>query len=313
MRAIALLSLLAACTPAAEDPADARPTLDPPAEGEGFQLSMEATVGPYEEAWLCAVYPIPIDAPSPVNWMEFVQTPNLHHMTLSTPSLTGHPFEPGMYDCNDLYAEMLSDQIMFYGNQGFAEGEMHLPEGVAATFPTGVDVLHEVHYVNPTDQEIDLYSIVNAYTIPSDEVTSGIWGGQVRDEHIEIPAAAEHTEWSRCVMNEDVDVIFLASHTHELGIDFTIKPFDGTTVGEAFYSNNDWHDPKIVQYDPPLHIPAGSGFEWSCTWRNTHDTPVTYGLTSKDEMCNLAIVHMPFSLSAQCEVVETSDGVIWER
>ena len=33
--------------------------LAPPADGEGFQLSMEATVAPYSEAWICSVYPLP--------------------------------------------------------------------------------------------------------------------------------------------------------------------------------------------------------------------------------------------------------------
>lgn len=28
-------------------------------------------------------------------------------------------------------------------------------------------------------------------------------------------------------------------------------------------------------------------------------------------MAVLAIVHTPFSMSARCEVVETSDGVLW--
>ena len=52
--------------------------------------------------------------------------------------------------------------------------------------------------------------------------------GQVRDETIDIPAGEQATEWSRCVFNEDVDVIFLASHTHALATNFTIRPFDGS-------------------------------------------------------------------------------------
>ncbi len=60
-------------------------------------------------------------------------------------------------------------------------------------------------------------------------------------------------------------------------------------------------------------MPAGAGFEYACTWRNDTDDMVPYGLDSQDEMCNLAIVHTPFSMSAQCEVVETSDGVLWEQ
>ena len=100
---------------------------------------------------------------------------------------------------------------------------------------------------------------------------------------------------------------------HELGIGFTIAPFDGTETGDIIYSNDDWHIPNIVQYDPPLVIPAGTGFEWTCTWQNPGDEMVTYGSTAQDEMCNPAMVFSPFSVTADCEVVETSDGVLWQR
>jgi hypothetical protein len=105
----------------------------------------------------------------------------------------------------------------------------------------------------------------------------------------------------------------VASHTHALGRKFTVAQFDGQAAGEVFYSNSDWHTPKIVQYDPPMIVPKGSGFEWTCTWKNPNDKVVNYGLDASDEMCNLAIVHTPFSTSAKCEVVETSDGVLWEQ
>lgn len=113
-------------------------------------------------------------------------------------------------------------------------------------------------------------------------------------------------------MNRDVEVQFLASHMHELGVQFTIAPFDGETVGDVFYSNDDWHNPLITQYDPPLVVPQGQGFEWACTWENSRDADVTYGLTAQDEMCNLAMVFTPFDVTAWCDVVETSDGVLWK-
>lgn len=309
--------LLAACTGTStqDTSEDGTTFLEPPATEDGFQLKMTATAPPYEEVWKCAVYPLPTDEYSPINWVEYQQNEGTHHMTLSTPGL----FAPagtipyGDYDCADLYgdASLMEDQIMFFGGQGTAEDTMYLPDGVVANMPPGIDIIHEIHYVNPTAETIDLYSIINAYTIDESEVEEGIWGGQVRDEFIEIPANSEHTEWTRCVMNTDVDVHFLASHTHENGILFTIAQFDGAETSEIFYENDDWHDPKIVQYNPPLTVPAGSGFEWACTWRNDTDEPILYGSTSADEMCNLAIVHTPFDMSAQCEVVESSDGHLW--
>lgn len=313
------LLLLSACGDKSDDSAttDGVTFLEPPAASEGFQLKMEATAPPYEEVWKCAVYPIPIEEYAPVSWIEYQQNDGTHHMTLSTPGLLvpAGTIPYGDYDCADLYGDqsLMENQIQFFGAQGAAQDTMNLPEGVVANLPPGVDIIHEIHYVNPTDETVNLYSIINAYTIDESEVVEGIWGGQVRDENIEIPAQSEHTEWTRCVMNEDVEVHFLASHTHEKGILFTIAPFDGQETGEVFFENDDWHDPKITQYDPPLVVPAGTGFEYACTWRNDTDEVVPYGLDSQDEMCNLAIVHTPFSMSAQCEVVETSDGVLWEQ
>jgi hypothetical protein len=106
-------------------------------------------------------------------------------------------------------------------------------------------------------------------------------------------------------------VIFLASHTHKLGVDFSISLFDGENLGEVFYNNDDWYNLMIVQYETPIQIKAGEGFEYSCTWNNSTDEPIQYGLTADDEMCNLTFVHTPYDPDALCEVIETSDGVLW--
>ena len=296
---------------------EARDSILPvPDPQDGFQFAFSTVVEPYTEAWLCSVYPAPYEGLSPINWVEYQVTPGLHHMTIATPSLFQSLLEPGVYDCQTLLEEQMgpeSNYTMAFGlGSGEPEGEIRLPEGVVANLPAGIDIIHEIHYVNPTDVAVDVSTYVNAYTLPSDQVTSGIWGGQVRDETIHIPAGETATEWSRCVMNEDVEVHFLASHTHELGTQFTIRQFDGEDVGDVIFSNDDWHDPKITQYDPPLVVPAGTGFEWTCEFMNPNDRDVHYGSTAEDEMCNMTLVHTPQSLSAWCDVVETSDGVIWE-
>jgi len=318
MPTIALLTaalLAGGCSKTADDTAaaEALPTLAPPADGEGFQLTLEAVAPALSEIWTCEVYPLPTDGVASVNRVEYLQNEGTHHLTLST-FLAAGTIPHGTYDCNDLYGDtsLMDDQIMIFGTQGEPEGEMVLPDGVAAQLPEGLDIIHEVHYVNTSSEDLPIYSYLNAYTVDDDEVEEGIWGGSVRDEFIEIPAGAEaHSEWTRCVMNEDVEVLFLASHTHEKGIEFTIAPYDGETVGEVFYTNDDWHNPLITQYEPPLVVPAGEGFEFSCTWRNESDEAINYGPESTDEMCNMAIVHTPFSVTALCEVVESSDGQLW--
>lgn len=310
------LLLALSCTD--REPADSGndgPALEPPPPGQGFQLEFHSSVEPYSESWDCAVYDIPIEELQNVNSVEYLNNPGTHHVTLSTLGFnSGGALEPGMYDCTELYTQgdVMETAIMVWGNQGEGEGTMTLPEGIVAPLPPNMTLIHELHYVNTTAEPVDLYSYVNAWTIPEGQVDAGIWGGSVRDEHINIPASGEHSEWSRCVFNRDVEVLFLASHTHELGVNFEIRPFDGTEVGDVFYANDDWHDPKIVQYDPPMTIPEGEGFEFTCTWDNTRGEEINYGLTSLDEMCNMAVVFTPMDMDGLCQVVETSDGVLYE-
>ena len=305
-----------------------RPVLEPPEAGDGFQMAMYGTAPAFSEVWLCSVYPLPIDAEglTAVQSVKYNQNEGTHHFTLSalgfslSGSATENPIPHGEYDCDDLYSDstVMEDAIMVFGGQGDPEGEMAFPEGTVANVPATIDVLHEVHYVNPTPDEVEIYSEVNAYTVDQSDVEKSMWGGSVRDEHIEIPPNSIHEEWSRCVFNEDVEVLVLAGHQHELGTRFDIAPYDGESgeVGEVFFSNDDWHTPMITQYEPPRVVPAGQGFEWTCEWNNTTDETVQYGNESTDEMCNMAVVFRPvngvISMTAACEVVETSDGVIWE-
>lgn len=315
-----LLALFAGCTGVPSAPEETGgaevpvPVLAPPPDGEGFQVSMFGTAPPNTEVWLCEVYDLPTTEQAAVNSVQYLQNEGTHHLTLSTTALATTALVPGSYDCADLYEDstVMQDAVMMFGNQGDAEGTLTLPAGVAANLPPAIQVLQEIHYVNTTAEEVALYSYLNGWTIPQEDVVAGIWGGSVRDETLSLPANAETTEWTRCVMNEDVEVQFLASHTHAMATNFTIAPFDGVTTGEVFYSNDDWHDPRIEQYTPARAVPAGQGFEFTCTWFNETDAPVGYGFDSTDEMCNMAIIFTPFSMTAACEVVETSDGVLWE-
>jgi hypothetical protein len=303
-----LLFVLAGCggTSSSQPPA-----FPPPPAGQGFQLEMETIAPPASETYKCSVYKIPTKDLSLVNRVVYDQTPGLHHVTISTPSFSGKKVPYGIHDCAAL-GNLMEGVTMMFGAQGDAHGVIQLPKGVAATVPSDIDIIHEVHYVNATRQPVHVYSRLNGYTIPQEQVTTGIWGSQIRDQHIEIPPQSDHTQWTRCVMNEDVDLLFLASHTHQLGIDFKVAHFDGSTTGDVFYENMDWHNPKITQFDPPLSVKAGTGFEYSCTWRNPTDNKIEYGLTADDEMCNLTIVHTPFSQTARCDVVASSTGFLWK-
>lgn len=294
-----------------------RPNLDelypPPAEGEGFQMAMDTMAPAGEEIWKCVVYDLDTSVFENVNHVESWQSEGMHHMDVMALAFTGITIKPGVYECDDLYQkhrELMEDGLIIYAAQDTYQ-QIQLPEGTVAALPPALTVMHEIHYLNTTTEDKPVFSRVNAYTIPRSEVKEQIWGAAVRDTHLNIPPRQKHTEWTRCVMNDDVDLLLLSSHTHQLGREVTINLFDGKNVGEKIYTNTEWETPFLKSFDTqPLHIEKGTGFEFSCQFDNTSDEMVNWGFSAADEMCQIAIVFTPGESDRVCEVVESSDGVL---
>lgn len=310
---MALCFASAACSGADATPAETAAILAPPPEGEGFQIAMEVTAPPSTEIWKCKIAALPAtQGLFAANEVSSKQNDAMHHMDIMALALTPIDYAPGEYDCQEIYDNnpvLMEEGIFLYASQ---QGEQHitLPSGTAAMIPSEMLYMQEVHYVNTKPEPVDVFAYVNVHTIAQEAVTDSIWGSVVRDAHINIPPSSAHTEWSRCVMNEDVDVIFVSSHTHQLGKKVTVRRYDGDEVGEQIYENTDWHAPYLKDYTPTLNVKAGEGFEFACDFDNPGSETVNWGFDAADEMCQIGLVFTPSSSTAQCEVVETSDGVI---
>jgi hypothetical protein len=314
--AASVLILLASCDAApGSGPAVVEP-LTPPLPGEGFQLSMSVTVPAGAEAWRCEIVSgLPVGDGSVfqfVNRAESRQTAGIHHADVATLFYTGLEIEPGQYDCDDLYTqhtELMEEAIVVYASQLPDDGLL-LPENTAAQLPVNSLYMFELHYVNVSDEPVEVVSYLNAYTIAGDDVEQTIYGNVNRDVDIAVPpATAQHTEWTRCLFNRDADVIFLSGHTHELATMFTIRHFDGENVGDVVYQNDDWHAPPVLRLDPPLKMKAGTGFEYACDYASSRDAETTWGFRATDEMCQFGYVFVPGDTDILCETVATSDGL----
>lgn len=310
---VSSLSSLSACEAPAPPPFDAVEPLAPPAPEEGFQVSIHATAPPGSEIWKCEVIPfLPGDDDDLFAFVSSVQSrqnANVHHADLMTLFYTGLALTPGQYDCADLYAEhteLMEEGVIVYGAQ-LPDARIDLPEGVAAAVPRDSGYMLEVHYVNASTQAVDVATYINAYTMPAADVVDTIAGDANRDFDIVIPPhAVDHVEWTRCVFTADVDLLFLSSHTHALAKHFELRAFDGVHVGDVVYANDDWHSPQILALDPPVHMPAGTGFEYACLYDNPSDVEVNWGFLAEDEMCQFAYVFTPGDSSIKCETVESS-------
>ena len=300
--AVLWLGLTAACTSSTDDD-----LLPPPAQGEGIQLSYSAVAAPGTEIWKCNVTDLPSSEWLDVNRVESVQNDSVHHMDLMAVALAAPDLQPGEYNCADLYAQypkLMDEGILIYASQQ-AQQHIQLPPGTVAELLPRLRVMHEIHYVNTTEEPVTAFSKINAYRYSPDKVEKTIWGGAVRDTEIAVPAnTTAHVEWTRCTMNADVDVLFMSSHTHKLAERTVIRSFDGENAGEMLYTNTDWHAPPLKDFTAaPIHVAAGTGFEFECHYKNAGTTEVRWGFTADDEMCQIALVYTPGETTRKCEVM----------
>jgi len=285
--------------------------LAPPEPSVGFQMGIDTSAEPGKEIWKCLVADLPTTDISAVQKVESVQSLGVHHMDVMALGLLDLPIEPGLYDCDDLYgnhAEMMEDGIFLFATQNQRES-LTLPKGTVALIPAGLRVMVEIHYVNPLPTTQQVWSRINAYTIPLEEMEKQIWGSAVRTTDIDIPAKTdEHYEWVRCEMNTDIDLIILSSHTHQLARYVDVYLWDGEKRGEMIYDNDDWHAPALKQFETPIPIRKGQGFEFRCHYRNPTDANVKWGFGANDEMCQIGFVHTPFDMTAECVPTEIGRG-----
>jgi hypothetical protein len=283
--------------------------LAPPPAEQGFQVSMTMDAPAGAETWQCVVMSMPNQDTVNINRVEHAQTPGLHHMDLT--ALISANLAPGRYECGKLYADHpeLMDQTTLYAAQS-PTASIDLGPGVVARVPPGLPVLFELHYVNAGTQAVHVESKINAYTIDAHAVTTTIAGMALRRRHLALPPHADTTSWARCVMDKDVDLLLLASHTHRLGRDVRILAFDGTSTGAELYVNTQWATPNLQQFRPALHLAAGTGLEVRCHYFNDTDALVEWGYLAANEMCNMVMVWTPGEAAARCNEVATSDGIL---
>jgi hypothetical protein len=288
------------------------PSLAPPDPSKGFQIEVGIDVPAGTEYYKCKIEPVPYHDTIAAHSVQSLLTAGTHHMNITLITNSDSPTEPGLYDCKKLQADypMLMENTTIYASQR-PDQSLTLPEGVAALLPPGLAIMTEVHFLNATHEAIHVESQTNVYTMPVDQVKEHIWGMTLRDSNIDIPAGAvDHVEWTRCVMNKDVDLLFMTTHTHQLAVRTTVSHFDGKATGDLMVENQDWSTPVLHDYTAaPIHVPAGQGFELACHYNNTTDHDVHWGLNATDEMCQTSFGFTPGDSSIDCSVVATSDGL----
>jgi hypothetical protein len=82
-------------------------------------------------------------------------------------------------------------------------------------------------------------------------------------------------------------VFALTSHTHKLGVKATIERVASMTAAATtpLHTSMDWSEPPLTQLNPPLEFTGSDGLRLICSYNNTTDDAVGFGVEAQDEMC----------------------------
>ncbi len=173
-----------------------------------------------------------------------------------------------------------------------SEEELTLPKGVAFTFAPNQLVRLELHYVNASAQPKELRASSTFIGLPASEYRDEADFLFVGNPDIKLPPRSKVTLGPTFLplpeTHEGVHFFAMTGHEHQFGKN--VKVEIATAKGaptRAVYDVPDWiwSEPKTVFHDPPVDVPKGGGFQFTCDWENTSDKQVSFGEKADNEMC----------------------------
>jgi hypothetical protein len=275
--------------------------LPPPARG--FQLRVEPfTVQANFERELFVYRTLGNSAEVFVNRIETRMRANSHHLLLYTfsgiPALLT-PAPGAVRDIRNPDGSMNLGSMLPMAYHVFFAGAMtpssdyRFPPGVALRLPANAGIDMNSHYVNRTAQPLTGEALANLHTVDRSEVVHVARTLNLANTGFSLPARQRTTITTTFLAgspalpagNDDqVRILMLTSHMHELGERFVVRITGGARDGEVVYTSTSWSHPEIVSFSPPLVLRRGEGLASVVTYNNTRDSTVRFGLTSTDEM-----------------------------
>jgi len=323
----AALLLIACGNEPVVDPVESdEETLSLPLPENGYQLVTPTyDVPAYTEVEICTVLRLEQKEDEQLVWvnsLESLVTDGTHHMNVligefsfldaflgegSSEGALGA--EMGQYPCSEL--ETMELVYTIFPSQRDNQ-QITLPEGVAAPMTAPLMLVFSHHYVNATDEAITISAVLNIETMDPEAVTdvAGLLFSDIAD--LEVPAGTDRVAASTCVVDRDVEVALVSSHTHKWGDCATMNHFDGASESvetDPFFVNKLWEQPPILHFEPgTFSIAAGDGVHWACHYANDTDGTLVNDGTAEGEMCVIAAVVYPSVWTVE-EVEQTvADG-----
>jgi hypothetical protein len=172
------------------------------------------------------------------------------------------------------------------------DDEVTLPEGIGYRLQAG-QVMHlEMHYINTTDQPMNISSTSELFAAEPGAVLQEAAVLLVGTADFVVPAHSKEATAPKYLAlpagMEGTKFYAITGHTHRFGTQVNVSLASASQAPlEPLYApqNFDWEAPDTKQLAPHVSVPQGGGFLLDCAWNNTSDIEARWGESANDEMC----------------------------
>jgi len=233
-------------------------------------------VQPGEEGLRCQTFANPVGGDAAIRAFAADLDRGGHHMLVwRQDGATDTPLGPCGQDPG-------YDNLLFQ-SQRAGSARVEFPPGAAASIPAAAGLYVQIHYLNSGSEPV---TIENRLTLDltADAGAAALSPLFFDNLAIRVPAGSTGTVVKKtCPIDRDADLVWVSSHMHSHGLDFTIRAGD-----ELIYRTDTADGPPMQVFDPPVRLPRGSQVTYACTYRGEADRDITFGPSLADDaMCSM--------------------------
>jgi hypothetical protein len=287
---VTLCSLCAACSSSDEDGGGGA---EQPDAGYGASYTVDwgpVTVEPLEEDTRCVVVRVGNDAPIKVGKFVNQLGAGSHHLIVYR--VADQTERPEPFPCDPFQDVLDPTQGAPLAITQKAEETIVLPPGVAYSLEANQMIRIEMHFINTGEQPIEARASTTFVEIPEADFRDEADFLFVGNVDVKVPPKREWTLGPRFLPLpaelSGIHIFAITGHEHQWGTGVEVAMGAGEDAPqETIYAPDPfrWNEPETIYHDPPLAMPAGGGFTFSCDYYNLTDEEVGFGESANDEMC----------------------------
>ncbi len=288
-RLLAVLVLLAT-TRAVTEAATLRARLPRPRNGLQVRLS-PIEIKPHTEREVCQLVTLrnakPIDARRLSFAMPYGRTYTSHHFAVflseggDSPALGGPPFDS--VGCTGTGDTLVSPILAFVQRP---RARLAFPRGVGVTLHPHQRLLLNSHYINDGDAPITVDVAMNFDAARRGSIVHHARSFQLGTLRIDVPPFQRGSARATWRTPFPMNVVWMSSHSHKHTESVEVDVVRAGLSPERALVTEKASDPTIRDYKAPfLRLNPGDGIQWTCNYNNPTARPLTFGVTSNDEMC----------------------------